>query len=173
VHKQIAPGIRRVAIIQNPDIAVNVAFLRAAEAPATSLNVVVTSAGARSSTDIERAVTTFALQPGGGLIVMPNPTTTTPRDQIISSAARLDLPAIYPYTYYPRRGGLASYGFDQIDQWKGAASYVDRILRGIKPSERPVQLPSKYQLVINLKTAKDLGLNIPDKLLFTADEVIE
>jgi putative ABC transport system substrate-binding protein len=92
---------------------------------------------------------------------------------IIALAARLRLPAIYPFRYFPTSGGLISYGYDLIEQWRGAASYVDRILRGANPGELPVQLPTKYQLVINLKTAKALGLKIPDKLLFTADEVIE
>jgi putative ABC transport system substrate-binding protein len=173
VLKQVAPGVRRVAVVHNPDIAVNVAFLHAAEAAASSLAVTVTAAGVRAAADIESALTAFAREPNGGLIVAPNPINTSGRELIIASAARLGLPAIYPYRYYPASGGLASYGFDQIEQSWGAASYVDRILRGANPGELPVQLPTKYQLVINLKTAKALGLDVSLQLQQRADEVIE
>jgi putative tryptophan/tyrosine transport system substrate-binding protein len=173
VLKEIAPGMRRVAVVHNPDVAVNVAFLRAAEAASTSLGVTVTAAGVRAAADIESALTAFAREPNGGLIVAPNPINSTSRELIIASAARLGLPSIYPYPYYPASGGLASYGFDQIEQSWGAASYVDRILRGANPAELPVQLPTKYQLVINLKTAKALGLDVSLQLQQRADEVIE
>ena len=173
VLKEIAPGVRRVAVVHNPDVAVNVAFLRAAEAASTSLGLTVTAAGVRAAADIESALTAFALEPNGGLIVMPNPINSTSRELIIALAARLGLPAIYPYPYYPTSGGLVSYGFDQIEQSWGAASYVDRILRGANPSELPVQLPTKYQLVINLKTAKALGLDVSLQLQQRADELIE
>ena len=173
VLKQIAPGVQRVAVIYNPDIAVNVAFLRAAEAASTSLGVTVTAAGVRAAADIESALTAFAGEPNGGLIVTPNPLNVTSRELIIASAARLGLPAIYPYPYFPISGGLVSYGFDQIEQSWGAASYVDRILRGANPGELPVQLPTKYQLVINLKAAKALGLDVSLQLQQRADELIE
>jgi ABC-type uncharacterized transport system substrate-binding protein len=173
VLKEIAPGVRRVAVVHNPDVAVNVAFLRAAEAASTSLGVTVTAAGVRAAADIESALTAFAREPNGGLVVAPNPINSTSRELIIASAARLGLPSIYPYRYYPASGGLASYGFDQIEQSWGAASYVDRILRGANPAELPVQLPTKYQLVINLKTAKALGLEMSLQLQQRADEVIE
>ena len=173
VLKQIAPGVRRVAVVHNPDIAANVAFLRAAEAASTSLGVTVTAADVRAATDIESALTAFAREPNGGLIVVPSPINLNSRELIIASAARQGLPAIYPFHYFPTSGGLVSYGFDPIEQSWGAASYVDRILRGANPGELPVQLPTKYRLVVNLKTAKALGLTIPESFLLRADEVIE
>ena len=119
VLKQIAPGVRRVAVVHNPDIAANVAFLHAAEAASTSLGMTVTAAGVRDAADIERVLTAFAREPNGGLIVAPNPITLTNRELIIASAARLGLPAIYPFRYFPASGGLVSYGFDLIEQWLG------------------------------------------------------
>jgi putative ABC transport system substrate-binding protein len=119
------------------------------------------------------AIATFADQPDGGLIVTPHPNLPANRGLIIGLAARHRLPAIYPQRYFATEGGLMSYGPDQIDQWRGAASYVDRILRGEKPGELPVQAPAKYELVINLKTAKVIGLNIPPALPLRSDEVIE
>jgi ABC-type uncharacterized transport system substrate-binding protein len=115
----------------------------------------------------------FAQEPNGGLIVTPSPLTGTRRDLIIAAAARLGLPAIYSFRFYAAAGGLTSYGIDQTELVRGAASYVDRILRGANVAELPVQLPTKYQLVINLKTAKALGLAIPESILVRADEVIE
>ena len=122
---------------------------------------------------IERAVVAFAAQPDGGLIVFAHPYTTTNRKSIIALAARYRLPAVYPYRFFAADGGLISYGPDQIVQWRGAATYVDRILRGEKPGDLPVQAPTKYELVLNLKTAKALGLNIPSAFPLRADEVIE
>jgi putative tryptophan/tyrosine transport system substrate-binding protein len=173
VLKQIAPAVRRVAVVHGPDIAVNVAFLHAAEAASTPLGIAVTAAGVRSGDDIESTLAAFAREPNGGLIVAPSPINLTNRELIIASAARLGLPAIYPYSYFTRSGGLASYGFDQIEQSRGAASYVDRILKGEKPADLPVQAPTKYELIINLKTAKTLGLSVPQALQASADEVIE
>jgi ABC-type uncharacterized transport system substrate-binding protein len=174
VLKQIAPGVRRVAVVHIPEIAANVAFLRVAEAASTSLGLKVTAAGVRDIADIERVLTAFAREPNGGLIVTPSPITgVANRDPIIALAARLRLPAIYPFRYFPTSGGLVSYGVDRMEQVRGAASYVDQILRGANPGELPVQLPTKYELVINLKTAKALGLTIPQSLLVRADEVIE
>jgi putative ABC transport system substrate-binding protein len=173
VLKQIAPGVRRVAVVHNPDIAAHVAFMRAAEAASTALGGTVAAAGVRTAADIESTLTAFAREPNGGLIVAPSPINSTSRELIIALAARLGLPAIYPYPYYPASGGLVSYGFDQIEQSWGAASYVDRILRGANPGELPVQLPTKYQLVINLKTAKALGLDVSLQLQQRADELIE
>ena len=122
---------------------------------------------------IEGAVAKFADQPDGGLIVVPHPRTVANRASIIILAARHRLPAIYPFRYFATEGGLMSYGADQIDQWRGAAVYVDRILRGEKPGELPVQAPTKYELVVNLRTAKALGLKIPPPFPLRADEVIE
>jgi putative ABC transport system substrate-binding protein len=127
----------------------------------------------RDAGEIERAVTTFARGSNGGLIVTGSPLTAVHRNLIIALAARHRLPAIYPYRYFATSGGLISYGPDSIDPYRRAAGYVDRILKGEKPADLPVQAPTKYQMVINLKTAKALGLTVPDKLLVTADEVIE
>jgi putative tryptophan/tyrosine transport system substrate-binding protein len=173
VLKQIAPAVRRVAVVHGPDIAVNVAFLHAAEAASTPLGITVTAAGVRSGDDIESTLAAFAREPNGGLIVAPSPINLTNRELIIASAAQLGLPAIYPYSYFTKSGGLASYGFDQIEQSRGAASYVDRILKGEKPADLPVQAPTKYELIINLKTARALGLTVPQALQASADEVIE
>jgi len=173
VLKQIAPGVRRAAVVHVPEIAANVAFLPAVKAAAASLGMTVTGAAVRDTADIERVLTAFAREPNGGLIVTPSPLTATRRERIIASAARLGLPAIYPFRFYTTSGGLVSYGIDQIEPIRGAASYVDRILRGANPGELPVQLPNRYELVINIKTAKELGLTIPQSLLLRADEVIQ
>ena len=127
----------------------------------------------RGAADIESALTAFAQEAHSGLIVAPNPINVANRELIIALVARLRLPAIYPFRLDPIKGGLVSYGFDTIEQQRGAATYIDRILRGAKPGELPVQLPIKYQLVINLKTAKALGLKVPLQLQQRADEVIE
>ena len=173
VLKQIAPRVRRAAVVHVPEIAANVAFLHVAEAASTSFGMTVTGAGVRDAADIERVLTAFAREPNGGLIVTPSPLTATRRELIIALAARLGLPAVYPFRFYSTSGGLVSYGINQLEQVQEAASYVDSILRGANPGELPVQLPTKYELVINLKTAKALGLTIPPSLLVRADEVIE
>ena len=123
--------------------------------------------------EIERVIDTLAREPNGGLVVLPDVFTTVHRDLIIALVARDRLPAIYPFRYFATRGGLMSYGFDTVDVYRQAASYVDRILKGEKPADLPVQAPTKYELVINLKTAKALGLEVPPTLLARADEVIE
>jgi putative ABC transport system substrate-binding protein len=171
--KEIAPSVRRAAVVHVPEITANVAFVRVAEAASAALGMTVTGAGVRDATDIERVLAAFAQEPNGGLIVTPSPLTGTRRDLIIAAAARLGLPAIYSFPFYAAAGGLTSYGIDQTELVRGAASYVDRILRGANVAELPVQLPIKYQLVINLKTAKALGLAIPESILVRADEVIE
>jgi putative ABC transport system substrate-binding protein len=173
VLRQIAPAVRRIAVVHSPDIAANIAFLNAAEAASTSVGMTVTAAGVRSAADMESSLTAFGREPNGGLIVVPSPVNLTNRELIIASAARLGLPAIYPYRYFCKSGGLASYGFDQIEQNRGAAAYVDRILKGEKPADLPVQAPTKYELIINLKTAKALGLTVPPSVLAGADEVFE
>ena len=173
VLKEAAPNLSRVAVLFGSDSSPTVAFLRAAEAVAP---VAWGHGDGRRRPDggeIERAVATFASQPDGGLIVTPNRYTLANRGSIIILAARHRLPAIYPFRYFATEGGLMSYGSDQIDQWRGAATYVDRILRGEKPGELPVQAPTKFELVVNLKTAKALGLNIPPAFPLRADEVIE
>jgi putative ABC transport system substrate-binding protein len=170
--KEIAPRVRRVAVVHVPDITANVAFLPVVKAAASALGVTVTAAGVRNAGDIEPVLTAFAREPNGGLIVTPSPLTGTRRDLIIAVAARLSLPAIYSFGFYANSGGLASYGINQLELVREAASYVDRILRGANPGELPVQLPAKYEFVINLKTAKALGLTIPQSILLRADEVI-
>ena len=171
--KRIAPEMRRTLFVYHPDVAANVGFFRAAEAAADSLGVKVTGAGLRTAAEIEPALTAFAGDPNGGLVVAPYPLVIANRDRIIALAARLRLPAIYAFRYFPTYGGLVAYTSNRFEQWRGAASYIDRILRGTSPGELPIQLPTKYELVINLKTAKALGLAVPPTLLALADEVIE
>jgi putative ABC transport system substrate-binding protein len=173
ILKEIAPAVRRIAVVHVPEIAANVAFLRVAEAAAASFEMTVSGAGVRNAADIERVLVEFAREPNGGLIVTPSPLTATRREVIIESAARLQLPAIYPFRFYAVSGGLISYGIDQTELVREAASYVDRILRRANPGELPVQLPTKYQLVINIKTAKVLGLTVPNSMQLLADEMIE
>jgi putative ABC transport system substrate-binding protein len=173
VLKDIAPEVRRIAFVHSQNIAAHVGFLRAAETASTSRGITVISADVRSAAQIESAIMAFAEQPNGGLIIAPSPFNTTHQDLIISLAARMRLPAIYPFRYFPANGGLVSYGFDTVAQHRAAAAYVDRILKGEKPGDLPVQAPSKYDLVINLKAAKALGLTISRDLQLTADEVIE
>jgi putative tryptophan/tyrosine transport system substrate-binding protein len=171
--KEIAPSVRRVAFIHSPDISAHVAFIHAAEAAATSVGITVTPAAVRNAAEIEPALRAFANEPNGGLVVAPSPFNLTNQAPILALASELHLPAIYPYRYFAENGGLVSYGFDTIEQHRGAASYVDRILKGEKPGDLPVQAPTKYELVINLKTAKALGLNVSLQLQQRADAVIE
>lgn len=173
VLKEVAPSVRRVAVVHVPEIAANVAFIRVAEASSKPLGVTVTAAGVRDAADVDRVLSDFAREPNGGLIVTPSPLTATRRDVIIAAAARLNLPAIYPFRFYAASGGLISYGIDQLETVREAASYVNRILRGENPGDLPVQLPTKYQLIINLKTAKALSLRPSESFLQRADEVIE
>ena len=146
VLNEIAPKVRRVAFVHVPQIAAHVGFLHVIGAASASLGVTVTAVGARDAGEIESTIKAFAQEPSGGLIVAPSPITTIQRELIIALAARLNLPAIYPFRYFPRSGGLVSYGIDQIEQARGGASYIDRILRGANASELPVQLPTKYEL---------------------------
>jgi putative tryptophan/tyrosine transport system substrate-binding protein len=173
VLKQIAPSMRRAAVVHDPRIAANVSFFRAAESASSSLGVAVTSAGVTNAADIEREITAFAQGSDGGLVVAPAPSTFDRRDLIIALAERWRLPAIYSYRFNVKSGGLVSYGYEGIEQFQQAAAYIDRILHGANPGTLPLQLPSKYQLVINLKAAKAIGLSIPESLLLRADEVIE
>jgi putative ABC transport system substrate-binding protein len=172
VLKEATPNLSRAAVLFGSDSVANIAFLRAAEGVAPSLGIKVTAIDIHAGID-EDAIGTFANQPDGGLIVMPHPNTVANRGLLIVLAARHRLPAIYSNRAFATEGGLMSYGPDQIDQWRGAATYVDRILRGEKPGDLPVQAPTKYELVINLKTAKALGLSIPPAFPLRADEVIE
>jgi putative tryptophan/tyrosine transport system substrate-binding protein len=170
--KQIASDLRRVAVVHVPEVVPNVAFLHVIEAAAPSLGLSVTAAEVRDAADIERVLSAFG-QEGGGLIVTPSALTATRRDLIIALAARHRLPAIYSFGFYAESGGLMSYGINQLELVRAAASYVDRILRGTSPGDLPVQLPLRYELVINLKTAAALGLAVPNSLQLLADGVIE
>jgi putative tryptophan/tyrosine transport system substrate-binding protein len=172
--KEIAPGIKRVAVIRDPSVPAGSGGLAAIQTVAPSLGVELTPVGVRDAGEIERAITAFARGSNGGLILVgPTSSVARYRDLIIALAARHRLPAIYPGRFYAPAGGLISYGADPIDQYHRAAAYVDRILKGEKPADLPVQQPTKYELVINLKTARALGLEVPATLLATADEVIE
>jgi putative ABC transport system substrate-binding protein len=173
VLKQIATSVRRAAVVHDPRIAANVSFFRAAESASSSLGITVTSAAVTNAADIEREITTFAQESNGGLVVAPAPSTFDRRDLIIALAERWRLPAIYSYRFNVKSGGLVSYGYEGLEQFQQAATYVDRILRGAKPGTLPLQLPSKYQLVVNLKAAKAIGLSIPGPFLLRADEIIE
>ena len=170
--KQIAPGVTRAAVLRDPAIASGIGQFAAVQAVAPSLGVELSAVDARDAPEIERAVTAFARSGNGGLIVTASPVANRHRDLIIALAARHRLPAVYPWRYFVIDGGLISYGPDSIDQYRQAAGYVDRIFKGEKPADLPVQAPTKYETVINLKTAKALGLDLPAMLLARA-EVIE
>ena len=133
----------------------------------------IITAPVHNDAEIEAAITTLRREPGGALVVMPDVFMSVNRAPIILAAARNNVPAVYGFSYYARDGGLLSYGVDGVDLWRRAATYVDRILRGAKPAELPVQLPTKFEMAVNLKTAKALGLTIPSGVLTIADEVIE
>jgi putative tryptophan/tyrosine transport system substrate-binding protein len=171
--KQLAPRLTRVAVIRDPSLPTGTGQLGAIQSAAASFGMELSPVDVRNVTELERAVTAFALAPNGGLIIQASPLATVHRELIITLAARHKLPAVYFDRHFVTGDGLISYGPDLIDQYRQAASYVDRILKGEKPGDLPVQAPTKYELVINLKTAKALGLEIPDRLLALADEVIE
>ena len=171
--KEIAPGTMRVAVLRDPAIAGGPAEFGAIQTVAPSLGVELRPVDARDAGEIERAITVFAASSNGALIITGSAAATVHRELIIALAARHRLPAVYYSGYYVTDGGLISYGPDLLDQCQRAAGYVDRILKGDKPADLPVQAPTKYELAINLKTAKLLGLTVPQTLLATADEVIE
>ena len=171
--KQIAPGVTRVAVLRDAAVSVGPVQFGVIQAVAPSLRVEVSPINLRDAGEIERAIAAFAGSPNGGLILTAGATAQLHRDLIITLAARHKLPAVYAYRHIVTAGGLISYGADYTDQYRRAAGYVDRILKGEKPADLPVQAPTKYELVINLKTAKALGLDVPPMLLARADEVIE
>ena len=171
--KEIAPRTTRVAVLRDPAIAAGPAEYAAIQAVAPSLGVELHPIDLRNAEEIERAITVFAASSKGGLIITTSTGATTYRELIIALAARHRLPAVYYAHYYVSAGGLISYGSDILDQCQRAAGYVDRILKGAKPADLPVQAPTKYELAINLKTAKALGIEVPPTLLARADEVIE
>ena len=171
--KQIAPMVTRAAVFRDPANPNGIAQFSVIQAAAQSLRVEVNPVNLREASEIERAVETFARAPNGGLIVTSVPGVALHRDLIIALAARHKLPAVYYDRFFAATGGLISYGPDFTDQYRRAAGYVDRILRGEKPADLPVQAPVKYETVLNLKTAKALGLQVPDVVRLRADEVIE
>ena len=171
--KEIAPGVTRVAVLRDITIPSGAAQFGVIQAAALSLRVEVIPVNMPNAGDIEQSVETFARSPNGGVIVTASAATLRYRDLIVSLAARHNLPAIYWERFFVAAGGLISFGPDLIDNYRHAAGYVDRILKGAKPADLPVQAPTKYETVINLKTAKALGLSVPPSLLATADEVIE
>jgi putative ABC transport system substrate-binding protein len=171
--KEIAPTVTRVAVIRDPGITAGIGQFAAIQVAAPSFGVVLTPVDGRDADEIERAVAAFVRGGNGGLIVTASPAIAARRELIMTLVARHRLPAVYPFRYYAAGGGLLSYGSEWTDQYRRAAGYVDRILKGEKPADLPVQSPTKYELIINLKTAKALGLTVPPSLLARADEVIE
>ncbi len=171
--KQIAPGVNRVAVIRDPAISAGIGQFGAIQAVAPSVGVEVSPVNVRDAGEIERAVTAFAANPNGGLLVTASALAVIHRDLIVTLAAKHRLPAVYFDRFFVVAGGLASYGPDFVDQYQRAAGYVDRVLKGEKPADLPVQAPTKFELVINLKTARALGVTVPPTLLATADQVIE
>jgi putative tryptophan/tyrosine transport system substrate-binding protein len=171
--KQIAPGVTRAAVLRESALPAGIGQFAVIQYVALSVGVEVSPVNVSDAPEIERAIAAYARQPNGGLIVTASALAAVHRDLIVTLAARHKLPAVYSQRHYAAAGGLISYGADFIDQHRRAAAYVDRILKGEKPADLPVQAPTKYQLVINLKTAKALGLEVPATVLARADEVIE
>jgi putative ABC transport system substrate-binding protein len=170
--KEIAPQVNRAAVLRDPSIASGIGQFAAIQA-AGKVGIDLSVIAMQNSDDTERALVAFASEPNGGLIVTASPFGANHSDVIAALAARYKLPAVYPFRYFVSDGGLISYGADLVKQSRPAAAYVDRILRGAKPADLPVQAPTNYELIINLKTAKTLGLTVPPTLLARADEVIE
>jgi putative ABC transport system substrate-binding protein len=171
--KEIAPRVTRAAVLRDPAISAGTGQFGAIQAVAPSLGLEASPVNVRDAPEIERAVSAFARSPNGGLIVTGSALVVLHRDLIVMLAARHKLPVVYFARYFVTSGGLISYGPNVVDQYRQAAGYVDRILKGEKPADLPVQAPTKYELVINLKTAKALGLEVPPTLLARADDVIE
>jgi len=173
VIKDCAPMVSSVAVIFDPANPSWAPYLRAVEAAAPTFGMQLTPAGVTNAADIERDIAAFSRKPNGAIVVIPAPVTVIHSDTIIAMAAKHRLPAVYPYRFYALRGGLVSYGNDLAESYRRAASYVDRILKGAKPADLPVEFPTKFELAINLKAAKAIGLDVPPTLLARADEVIE
>jgi putative ABC transport system substrate-binding protein len=171
--KQIAPGVTRAAVLRDPAITAGIGQFAVIQSVASAVGLEVRAINVRDAGEIERTVAAFAHSGNGGLVATSSALTLVHRELIIALAARHKLPAVYYRRYFVTRGGLISYGFDLVDQYRRAAGYVDRILKGAKPADLPVQAPVRYELVINLKTAKALGLDVPAMLLARADAVIE
>jgi putative tryptophan/tyrosine transport system substrate-binding protein len=172
ILRQIAPQTENVGLLLHPEPP-NIGYLKSAEAAASSFKIKLVSLAVETGVDIERVLPTFAAVPNAGLIVAPNVVTFANSDLIIALTARYRLPAIYPFAFYAKAGGLISYGFDAVAQFQQGAEYINKLLRGAKPPDLPIQFPTKFDVVVNLKTAKALGLTIPESFLALADEVIE
>jgi putative ABC transport system substrate-binding protein len=171
--KEVVPQVERVGFMIHPETAASFDFFKFVETRASAFKIKLEALGVRNAVEIEQVLTTFAAEGNGGVVVTPHAVTFSNHNLIVALAARLRLPALYPFDFYAKGGGLISYGFDPVNQFQQGAAYVDRILRGAKPAELPVQFPTKFQLVVNLKTAKALGLAIPESFLLRADEVLE
>jgi putative ABC transport system substrate-binding protein len=170
---EIAPGLKRAAIMFNPDMATASAYMPSLETAARSLKVPSDIAPVHSDAEIETPIVALGREPGGGLVIMPDLFTVNHRAPIILAAARNNVPAVYSISEFARDGGLLSYGPDRVDPYRRAAGYVDRILRGEKPGDLPVQVPTKFEMIVNLKTAKALGLSVPLSIRVRANELIE
>jgi putative ABC transport system substrate-binding protein len=170
---EIAPGLKRATMMFNPDTAPGSVYVPSFETAARSLKVIPVIAPVHSDVEIETTILALGREPGSGLVVTPDPFMTSHRVPLIMEAARNNIPAVYTYLDFAKDGGLLSYGVDQVDNFRRAATYVDRILRGARPAELPVQFPTKFEMVLNLKTARALGLAVPQSILLRADEVIE
>jgi putative ABC transport system substrate-binding protein len=171
--KELAPRTEHAAVIYDPANLTTAGYLSEIKSGASTLNVQISGHGVRDAAEIEHALGGGAARPNGGFVVLPGPAPSVRRDLVIALAERHRLPAVYPFRYWVARGGLAFYGIDNIDLHRRAASYVDRILKGEKPAELPVQHATKFELVINLRTARTLGLDPPIALLARTDEVVE
>ena len=170
--KEIAPGVTRIAVLRDPNVASGIGQFAAIQGGAP-IGLELSAIGMRDAKEVEHAIAAFARDPNGGLVVTASAFGANHPQLIAELASRHGLPVVYPFRYFVGAGGLVSYGPDYLDQYRRAAAYVDRILKGEKPADLPVQAPTKYELVINLKTAKALGLTIPQSVLARADEVIE
>lgn len=171
--KDIAPRVARALLIYHPETTPHAKYILPVEAAGRAIGLAVNSVGVRQAADIDAAIKEFTPEPNGSLIIMPSGPTAVHRQLIVDLASRYRLPAIYPFRYFVKIGGLISYGIDTLDPYRRAAGYVDRILKGATPADLPVQQPVKFELVINLKSAKVLGLKIPDRIVAIADEVVE
>jgi putative ABC transport system substrate-binding protein len=171
--KEIAPGTKRVAVLRDAALTAGIGQFAVIQSVAPSAGIEVSAIGLRAPSEIERSIVNFAKSPNGGLIVTASALSTIHRELTITLAAQYKLPTVYYRSAYAALGGLTSYGYNEVEQYRGVASYVARILKGEKPADLPVQAPTKYELFINLKTAKALGLTVPPTLLARADEVIE
>jgi len=171
--KESVPLLNRAAVLLDPKAPGYTPLLLALKQAATALDIQLVESGVGNASDVVRSIDAFAAAPNGGLIAFPTPVVVANRAQVIELAARRRLPAVYPYRYFTEAGGLMSYGPDTIEIYRAAATYIDRVLKGARPADLPVQQPSKFELVVNLKTARTLGVELPPTLIARADAVIE